>query len=241
MPRNRQLVLVSDGRIRGRGIGADAAGLRQLTDRVETRVLSGQAGEIDFVAQFAAHHRLTKHAVIIQHRQDNRNLALLIDQRKAVVINRAQIEITAIAAPDQVKLRNAFGARQVGADQRIDGAGSERIEIVAVKPAQIVVEDKGRIGNQNSGPAPYPFVGEVELAGRYRNAAEGLRGGGVGAVTRRKVTGIQLVNAGGLDRVIAAGAACAPSRPPSANLVATYRWDRGSGHSSAPTPANRGP
>ena len=92
-----------------------------------------------------------------------------------------------------------------------DGSGSKRIEIVAVKSAQIVVGDKGRVGDQNSGPAPHPFVGQIELAGRYHDAAEGLRGGGVGAVTRRKVAGILLVNAGGLNRVTAGRSLCSQS------------------------------
>src|SRR5208283_5798025 len=87
--------------------------------------------------------------------------------------------------------------------QRIDNTGMVRIKVVAVKAAQIIVGDEGRIGDQNSGPAPHPFVGQIELAGRYRDTAERLCGGGVGAVARRKVAGVLLINAGGLNRVTA--------------------------------------
>ena len=81
------------------------------------------------------------------------------------------------------------------------GAGVEWIEIGAVKPAERVVGDEGRIGHQNAGPSPHPLVGDVELAGGQNGAAKVPRLGRARAVFGSEKPRIQLINAGGPDRV----------------------------------------
>ena len=108
-------------------------------------VWRGQAGEVDLVAELAAEHRLVEHVVVVDHRMDDRNLALHVGFREAVVVDRAHVEIAAVAAAGQIELRDAFGQRRCsnGSDAALIGA-------------QVVVLEEGRVGRQDAVPAPGP-------------------------------------------------------------------------------------
>ena len=89
-------------------VGADALANRGLADRIVARLLTAQARDIDLIAQFAAHHLFGQRLRIIQNGRHDRQLILLIELRIAGVVDRAQIEIAAVAASRQVKLRHAL-------------------------------------------------------------------------------------------------------------------------------------
>ena len=92
---------------------------------------------------------------------DDRQLALHVQLRKAVVVDRTDVEIAAVAGAGQVELGNAFGG----------DAGEERVERLRELAAPVVVQELG-IGDQDAGPAPDPVVAEPELAGGLNGAAE---------------------------------------------------------------------
>ena len=91
---------------------------RGLGDGVEFGLLPRQAGQIEFVAELAAQHRLRQHVGIVEHRMDDRDLRLHVRVRKAVVVDRADVEIAAVAGAGEIELRDALGG----------DAGVERIE-----------------------------------------------------------------------------------------------------------------
>jgi hypothetical protein len=92
---------------------------------------------------------------------DDRKLALHVELRKAVVVDRTYVEIAAIAGAGQVDLGNAFGG----------DAGEERVEGLRELAAPVVVQELG-IGDQDTGPAPDPILAEPELSGGLHGAAE---------------------------------------------------------------------
>ena len=116
MPRSRQLA-GSTRRYRR----SDVAQLLidgVLADGVELGLLPGQAGQIELVAELAAQHLLRQHVGIVENRMDDRNLALIVRFGEAVIVDRADVEIAAVAGAGEVKLRDAFGGN----------AGLKRIE-----------------------------------------------------------------------------------------------------------------
>ena len=121
---------------------------------------------------------------------DDRNLRLHVLTRKAVVINRADIEIAAVAGAGQINLRNALGGN----------AGMERIKR-AEELGELIVVQKLAVRHQQSGPSPHPLVGQRELAGGLDGAAEGIGGRAVRTVAIGKIARVLLKNAGGFDRV----------------------------------------
>ena len=97
------------GRNADRRIGrhAGVVGDRGLADGVELGRLPGKTGDIGLEAQLAAQHRLREHAGIVDHRGDDRELALIVGKRQAVEIHHPCVEIGAVAAADEIQLRGA--------------------------------------------------------------------------------------------------------------------------------------
>src|SRR5690242_6432337 len=91
---------------------------------------------------------------------DDWNLALDVGFGEAVVVDAADVEIAAVSAAGQIKLRDAF--RQSGLQ---DAVG--RLII-----SQAVILEERRIGRQHAIPTPGPSIAESELAGRFDRAAE---------------------------------------------------------------------
>src|SRR2546421_11007355 len=87
-------------------------------------------------------------------------LALHVTRRQTVEIHRARIEITALAAPGQIKLRD-----------RLQTAGFERIHYREIRAQAVVLNDHA-VGDERSVPAPHPVVVQGKLAGRVDAAAK---------------------------------------------------------------------
>ena len=86
---------------------AEAIGVSERRDRVERGGTPRQAGEIGLVAEFSAKDRMVENVRIIDHRVDNGHL--LLETRKAEIVDRARIKVAAIADAGQIKLGNGFG------------------------------------------------------------------------------------------------------------------------------------
>ena len=106
---------------------------------------------------------------------DDRNLLLDVELREAVIVDRAHVEVAAVAGAGQVELRHAFGG----------DAGVERIER-ADELAELIVGQELGVGHQQPGPAPHPFVVDRELARGLDGAAERVRGRAAGTVAAAK-------------------------------------------------------
>ncbi|CEG08257.1 hypothetical protein BN961_01671 [Afipia felis] len=78
---------------------------------------------------------------------------------EAVVVDRTNVEIAAVADAGEVHLRDAFGRRQ-----------QERAQRVLVR-AKLVVAEEAIVGRKHGGPARDPFVVQRELAVRIEAAA----------------------------------------------------------------------
>ena len=77
---------------------------------IERRGIARQAGEVALVAEFAAQHRVIDHVRIVDNRRNHRHLGLIA--RKAEVVDRARVEIAAVADAGQIELRNGFGRQR---------------------------------------------------------------------------------------------------------------------------------
>ncbi len=149
---------------------------------VERRGVARQAGEVALVAELAAEDVVIDHVGIIDHGRDHRHLALVT--REAQIIDRARVEIAAIADAGEVELRDRVG-RQV----------QERAERIAVL-GQPVVGHEVVVRQQHAIESPYPFVVERELALGLDAAAELT----VARLTRESA-GVGLVDAIGADLI----------------------------------------
>ena len=101
----------------------------RVVNSVELSLLPSQAGEIDFVAELAAEQLVRQHVRIIEHRMNDRNLLLVIELGKAVIIDRADIEIAAFARPAEIKLRHSFRGK----------AGLKWVECTGKLPQLVIV------------------------------------------------------------------------------------------------------
>ena len=119
---------------------------------------------------------------IIDDRVDNGDLVL--ETRKAEVVDGARIKIAAIADAGQIKLGNGFRRQAKKRAQRILVLG------------QPVIREEIVVREQHAVPAPHPFVIQRELALGVDATAEltipGLTGEG---------SGVQLVDAVGADLI----------------------------------------
>src|SRR5262249_43852472 len=123
-----QQAVSRNSRIGGRA-RAGAGGLSGLRYGVEFSLLPGQTGEVDLVAELAAEQLLRQHVGIIQHRMNDRDLLLVIELGKAVVVDRPDVEIATFARPVEIKLRNSLRGK----------AGLERVECTVKLPQLIII------------------------------------------------------------------------------------------------------
>ncbi|MHC2789964.1 hypothetical protein ACVMBZ_009216 [Bradyrhizobium liaoningense] len=166
----------------GRRRGAQAAGVGDRRDRIEHRLVTRQVHEIGLVAELAAEHGIVEHVGVVDHRIDDRHLALVA--RIAQPVHRTRIKEAAVADAGQIELRQRFRRQQ-----------QERAERVAVL-IEPVVREEIIVGHQDAVPAPDPFVVQCELTLGVDGAAEVAVAGLPG-----KRSGIELVDAVRADLV----------------------------------------
>ena len=165
---------------------------RGLVDGVELGLLARQAGEVEFVTELAAQHRMVDGVVVVDDRMDDRNLFLHVRGREAVIVNRADVEITALAFAGEIDLRDARA-----------GGGPERIGEMIARQTRVVVRQKRLVGQRDGVPAPGPFVVDGELARAFDAAAEIAVAGRGQAAGIGKIAAVQLIDAGAANFVSA--------------------------------------
>ena len=67
-------------------------------------------------ASFSAQDRVLEDVIVIHHRMHDRHLLLIVGDREAVEVQRADVEIAALAAASEIELGQRVVGRQSGAD-----------------------------------------------------------------------------------------------------------------------------
>ena len=79
MPRSRQLAWIAVSAVGAEQVEDPWA---RLGDGLEFSLLPAEAGQIEFVAEFAAQHLLAQHIRIVEDRQNDGNLRLIVHSEK---------------------------------------------------------------------------------------------------------------------------------------------------------------
>jgi len=151
------------GRLLGGVGGVDVAQpevQRVGADGIEACRGALEVGEVHGGAELATEHRLIEGVGIVDHRQHVRQRALHVGFRIAVVVDRPDVEIAAVAAPGEVELRHALGER---VEQWIDRG---RLQL-----PDLVVLEEGPVREPDRIEAPGPLGRQVEASARFDAAA----------------------------------------------------------------------
>ena len=192
-----QLVGVLTRRIGGQRVALPGVE-RRLRDRIEVGVVARQAGEVGPIAEFAAEHRLAELVLVVDHRMDDRKLALHVGRRQAVEVHRARVEIAALAAAGEIELRDGF-----------EPAGLERVHQGEIGPQAVVLQDD-LVGDDGAVPAPDPVVVQANWPVVSMLPRKSRSPGSFGRAGSRTASASSLEDAGGLDRVGAVHQPVAP-------------------------------
>src|SRR5262249_12067681 len=150
---------ILDGSVR-RQLSAPIVQKSRLRNRVEVGCGSVEAGKIAPQRNFSAQDRALENILVVDDGMHDRQLALNVGLGQAVKVHRAGLEIAAIAAPGEVKLRKCIVRCQSQQIARLQ-ALLQRI-VIKVAPVR----------KQGAVPAPDPSLREIELARRFKTAAK---------------------------------------------------------------------
>src|SRR5439155_15666965 len=121
-------------------------------DGVESGASPAQAGQIGAETEFATEDRPTDRVIMVDHGMHDWNGFLIIDAGEAIEVHGAYVEVTAVATPCEVSLREHVIRR--GSQQVVSLDASIEPVILKVRPVR----------DQRPIPTPDPFVGQGELA-----------------------------------------------------------------------------
>src|SRR5262249_49969806 len=165
------------------GLRAGAVIQRALCDGIKVGLAAAKVGEVQSVTKLATEDRTVEDVGIVEHRINDRNLALHVRFRKAEVINTADIEIAAVTSTGEIELRDRFHSRIL-----------ERIGRVVSRQTRVVILQERFIGQQRAIPTQYPFVVEREEACAFQAAAPIAETGSRGAIAALEIILVELIN-----------------------------------------------